>query len=263
MGSGRTVRTWGAAPLFRVTTVTLATRSASWAGAAQDDNALAVATPAAETAELAALPTEEADLQTQVTELTTPTTIVVLSPATGTVTPVDCGQPITTFGGGAASVDGMRPDALETRTAAPVTPSPAAGVEAFAIELVIGNETDAPLRLAPTDFCLTGGDGVLYAPIEAGPVPRVFAIDVAAAETHRDRIAFALPDGALPARFVHHSPQRGRLDHPLTTERGGAASGSAVGAGATGCDGNGAGDSGNAIDGNAIGGAASEACAGR
>ena len=259
MGSGRTVRTWDAAPLFRVTTVTLAARSASWAGAAQDDDAVSAARVAAETAELAALQTEVANLRTRVAELTTPTTVVGLGPATGTVTPVDCGQPITNVGG-AASVDGMRLDARQTRTAAPVTPSPAAGVGVFAVEGVIGNNTDAPLRLSPTDFRLTGCDGVLYTPIEAGPVPRIFAIDVAAAETHRGWITFALPDGVLPARFALYL-QGGRLSQPLTTEREGAASGSAVGAGASGCVGGGAGDSCDAVGGNAVGGAAGEACA--
>jgi len=271
MGGRRSIRIGFGAGLMTILLmpVLIGWPTAGRANAIQGD-AAATATRGAETAALAALRTEVADLRTRVAALTTPVSVILLDPlATGTPTPIACGQLVTNFNGGAATADDVTLDVLQTRSNVPLTP-PGADVEAFAVEVSITNASDAPLPISMPDFRLTACDGRIYGAVRGGAAPAIVDDEVVAGDQTRGWITFALPRGAQPARFDYHLPSGGRLGQRLTTEDGGVSGGvtqgcagapgaDAVGANATGGDGA---DGGDAVGGDAVGGDASGACQG-
>lgn len=112
---------------------------------------------------------------------------------------------INVSGGSEASstANGIRVRLLGQQRNATGVAAPPAGTTYFALDVAIENRSRNVLRFDLADFRLTDTDGREHAAACGGPDPAIANGESAMDQTVRGWIAFAVPNGAEPARFTY------------------------------------------------------------
>jgi hypothetical protein len=183
---------------------------------------------------------------------------IALTPMSGAQTqatpaPVDCGVPITAWGGAIAddvSVDLLRVERTAPRSSATPVATPESLESVFFAELLVENLGETPATIVVGDITLVLCDGreVQAVPDETRPA---FADgELPASESRTGWVAFPLAEEDVPIRLIvpvsRPGVTGGRVEFPLTDPDAGTAVAEGQGAaGATGAD---------AVGGDAVGG---------
>jgi hypothetical protein len=175
------------------------------ATAQDDDPAVATATRQAELEELDTLRTRVAALETQVAELRG-------TPGAGEAvtagTPVNCGDPVTSWG--AATASDVRVDLLAFDEPATVTEAAPSGSHYAAFELEIENQGSAPIVYRPVDFVVTDCLGNEYEATLPGVEPAVGEGELAPGASIRGWVTVLVPDGVQLALFQYNIQESDR-----------------------------------------------------
>jgi hypothetical protein len=170
---------------------------------AADLDELATRVAALETA-VAALQTSVADGQAvvaspsvEVEPTSTPISLVTLA----------CGRPFASWG--AATSDGIGVQLLQIKPSSEVDVV-IEGSDVFVVDLAIDNLRDSDLTLALEDFVLLDCDDNEHFAVAGGLDPSIAPGELAAGNSTRGWLTFALPPGAQPAGFVYRIQSPGR-----------------------------------------------------